>query len=229
MKLNIRDYTLDTFRGDLFGGVTSAVIALPVAFGVATGLGAAAGLYGAIGVGFFAAVFGGTRTQISGPTGPMTIAMAVVITTHASTVGEAFAVVVLGGLMQVLLGVLRMGRFVVYTPYVVVSGFMSGVGIIIMLMQLLPFLGLPPVSGGPVAVLAALPDALVKMNPSAVALGSVALGVAMLWPRRLAKYLPGLLVALLAGTVLSVLWLSDVSVIGTVGALRAARNTGGMA
>ena len=83
MQLNGRDYSLDTFRGGLFGGVTSAVVTLPVAlaFGVATGLGAAAGLYGAIGVGFFAAVFGGTRTQISGPTGPMTIAMAVVITT----------------------------------------------------------------------------------------------------------------------------------------------------
>ena len=111
-ELNGRDYSLETFRGDLFGGVTSAVVTLPVAlaFGVATGLGAAAGLYGAIGVGFFAAVFGGTRTQISGPTGPMTIAMAVAITTHASTPGEAFAVVVLGGLIQVLLGVLRMGR-----------------------------------------------------------------------------------------------------------------------
>ena len=218
MQLNGRDYSLDTFRGDLFGGVTSAVVTLPVAlaFGVATGLGAAAGLYGAIGVGFFAAVFGGTRTQISGPTGPMTIAMAVVITTHASTPGEAFAVVVLGGLIQVLLGVLRLGRFVVYTPYVVISGFMSGVGVIIMLLQVLPFLGRPPVGGGPVAVLRALPDALANMNPSAVALGSVALGVAVLWPRRLAKYLPGLLVALVSGTVLSVLWLSDVSVIGAV-------------
>ena len=216
--IRAKDYSLDTFRGDLFGGVTSAVVTLPVAlaFGVATGLGAAAGLYGAIGVGFFAAVFGGTRTQISGPTGPMTIAMAVVITTHASTPGEAFAVVVLGGLIQVLLGVLRMGRFVVYTPYVVISGFMSGVGVIILLMQVLPFLGLPPVAGGPVAVLRALPDALANMNPSAVALGSVALGVAVLWPPRLAKYLPSLLVALVAGTVLSVLWLSDVSVIGDV-------------
>ena len=218
MKLRGKDYALDTFRGDLFGGVTSAVVALPVAlaFGVVTGLGAEAGLYGAIGVGFFAAVFGGTRTQISGPTGPMTIAMAVVIATHAATPGEAFAVVVLGGLMQVLLGALRMGRFVVYTPYVVISGFMSGVGIIIMLMQILPFLGLPPVSGGPVGVLQALPGALGNINPRAVALGSVALGVAVLWPRRLARYLPGLLVALLAGTVLSVTWLSDVSVIGAV-------------
>ena len=214
----MKNYSLDTFRGDLFGGITSAVVALPVAlaFGVATGLGAAAGLYGAIGVGFFAAVFGGTRSQISGPTGPMTIAMAVVITTHASTVSEAFAVVMLGGLLQMLLGVLRMGRFVVYTPYVVISGFMSGVGIIIMLIQLMPFLGAPPVSGGPVAVLRALPDGLANMNPSAAALGTLALAVAVLWPRRLARFVPGLLMALVAGTLLSVLWLSDVSVIGEV-------------
>ena len=79
-----------------------------------------------------------------------------------------FAVVVLGGLIQVVLGVLRLGRFVVYTPYVVISGFMSGVGVIIMLLQVLPFLGRPPVGGGPVAVLRALPDALANMNPSAV-------------------------------------------------------------
>ena len=218
MKLNGKDYTLSTFRGDMFGGVTSAVVAMPVAlaFGVATGLGPAAGLYGAIGVGFFAAVFGGTRTQISVPTGPMTIAMAVVITTHASTIGEAFTVVVLSGFLQVLLGVFKIGRYVVYTPYVVISGFMSGVGFIIMFMQALPFLGLPPVSGGPLAVLGALPDGFVNANPSAVALALVGLAAAALWPRRLAKYVPGLLVALLAGTLLSVLWLNSVPVIGDV-------------
>ncbi len=95
MKLNGRDYTPNTFRGDLFGGLTSAVVALPVAlaFGVASGMGAAAGLYSVIAVGFFASVFGGTRSQISGPTGPMTIAMAVIITTHASTLPEALTVV----------------------------------------------------------------------------------------------------------------------------------------
>ena len=103
------NYGFDTFRGDLFGGITSTVVALPVslAFGVASGLGAAAGLYGAIAVGFFAAVFGGTRSQISGPTAPMAVAMAVIIASHASNLTEALAVVMLGGLLQVLLGVLR--------------------------------------------------------------------------------------------------------------------------
>ncbi len=212
------DYDLDTFRGDLFGGLTSAVVALPVAlaFGVASGMGAAAGLYSVIAVGFFAAVFGGTKSQISGPTGPMTIAMAVIITTHASTLAEALTVVVMGGLIQVLLGVLRMGRFVVYTPYVVISGFMSGVGLIIMLIQALPFLGLPPVAGGPMGAIRALPEAIQGMNGSAFGLGVVALAVAALWPRRMARYLPGLLVALLAGTALGVLWLTDVPVIGEI-------------
>ena len=212
------NYDLDTFRGDLFGGLTSAVVALPVAlaFGVASGMGAAAGLYSVIAVGFFAAVFGGTKSQISGPTGPMTIAMAVIVTTHASTLPEALAVVMLGGLIQVLLGALRMGRFVVYTPHVVISGFMSGVGLIIILIQALPFLGSPPAPGGPMGALRALPDAVGSMNASAFALASVALGVAALWPRRLARHLPGLLVALLAGTALGVLWLTDAPVIGEI-------------
>ncbi|MYC90269.1 MAG: SulP family inorganic anion transporter, partial [Gemmatimonadetes bacterium] len=85
-----RGYDAGALRGDIFGGLTSAVVALPVAlaFGIASGLGPAAGLYGAIAVGFFASVFGGTRSQISGPTAPMTVAMAVIVTTHASTLGE---------------------------------------------------------------------------------------------------------------------------------------------
>ena len=144
------DYDLNTFRGDLFGGITSTVVALPVslAFGVASGLGAAAGLYGAIAVGFFAAVFGGTRSQISGPTAPMAVAMSVIITSHASNLTEALTVVMAGGLLQVLFGVLGIGRFIAYTPHVVVSGFMTGIGIIVMLIQTLPFLGAPTASGG---------------------------------------------------------------------------------
>ena len=88
MKFN---YDLQTFRGDVFGGVTAAVVGLPVAlaFGVASGLGALAGIYGAIAVGFFAAVFGGTKSQISGPTGPMAVAMAVIVTSYANNLAEA--------------------------------------------------------------------------------------------------------------------------------------------
>ena len=209
-------YDLDTLRGDLFGGLTSAVVALPVslAFGVASGLGAAAGLYGAIAVGFFAAVFGGTRSQISGPTAPMAVAMAVIITSHSSNLTEALTVVMLGGLLQVLMGVLRFGRFVAYTPHVVVSGFMSGIGVIVMLIQILPFLGAPTALGGPMGAVRALPDALRDVNFNALAIAAATLIVGVLWPRRWTRFMPGPLIALIVGTLLGVLALRGVPVIG---------------
>ena len=213
-----RRYDLPTFRGDLFGGLTSAVVALPVAlaFGVASGLGAAAGMYSVIAVGFFASVFGGTRSQISGPTAPMTVAMAVIVTTHASTLGEAFAVVVLAGLLQVALGILRIGRFVVYTPHVVVSGFMSGIGIIIMLIQSLPFLGAPAPRGGAPGAIQALTATVRSVDFEALVLGVVTLAITVLWPRRFSRFVPPVLVALVAGTLLGVLWLSQAPVIGEI-------------
>ena len=211
-------YNLQTLRGDLFGGATSAVVALPVslAFGVASGLGAVAGLYGAIAVGFFAAVFGGNRFQMSGPTPSMTVAMAVVVTTHASTLSEAFTVVVLAGLMQIALGLLKTGRFVVYTPHAVISGFMSGIGVIVMLIQTLPFLGAAPAEGGPIGAMRALPAAVANMNGHALVIGAVTLATGILWPRRWSRLLPGPLVALLVGTTLGVLWLTDVPIIGAI-------------
>ena len=211
-------YDLQTFRGDLFGGLTSTVVALPVALalGVASGMGAVAGLHGAIAVGFFAAVFGGTRSQISGPTAPMTVAMTVILTTHASNLTEALTVVVLGGLLQMLLGLARVGRYVVYTPYVVVSGFMSGIGIIVILIQLLPLLGSPPTPGGALGAVRALPEALVALNWQALAVGLITLAAGVLWPRRLGRYLPGPLLALIVGTLLGVLWLGGAPVLGDV-------------
>ena len=111
------NYDLRTLRGDIFGGLTATIVALPVALalGLASGMGAAAGMYSAIAVGFFASVFGGTRCQISGPTGPMTVAMAVIVNTHASNLLETLAIVIMAGLFQIILGLLRIGRYVVYT------------------------------------------------------------------------------------------------------------------
>ncbi|MDE0533573.1 MAG: SulP family inorganic anion transporter [Albidovulum sp.] len=209
---------LDTLRGDFFGGVTSMVVALPVAlgFGIASGMGAAAGLYGAIAVGFFASVFGGTRSQISGPTAPMTVAMAVVLTSHASSLAEALTVVVLAGFLQVLLGVSKIGRFVAYTPHVVVSGFMSGIGVIIILMQSLPLLGASGATGGPMGAARALPAAVSGIDAGAFAIGATTLAVGFLWPQRLSRFAPGPLAALAAGTALGVLWFTEATVIGPI-------------
>lgn len=209
-------YTLQSLSGDVFGGITATVVALPIAlaFGVASGMGAAAGLYCAIALGFFAAVFGGTPTQISGPTGPTTVAMTVIVTSHASTLSEALTVVIMGGVIQVLLGLSRIGRFVVYTPHAVISGFMSGIGIIIILIQTLPFLGLAPSPDGPIGSIRAWPDAIADMNVQAVVIASLTLAVGLLWPKPVEKFLPAPLVALVVGTLIAIFWLSDVPVIG---------------
>ena len=145
-------------KGDAFGGITAGIVALPLAlaFGVSSGLGPTAGLYGAIFISFFAALFGGTSTQISGPTAPMTavsmIVIAGIIATNDGDVSKALPVILtvflLAGLMQVGLGVLGLGKYIRYIPYPVVSGFMTAIGVIILLTQILPSLGYYPKEDG---------------------------------------------------------------------------------
>ncbi|MEO1144708.1 MAG: SulP family inorganic anion transporter, partial [Cyanobacteria bacterium J06638_22] len=137
-----------SLRADLFGGVTTAIISLPLAlaFGVASGAGATAGLYGAVCVGFFAAFFGGTPTLISEPTGPMTVVMTAVISAAIASdpdngLAIAFTVVMLAGIFQILFGALRLGKYVTLMPYSVISGFMSGIGVILIILQIAPLLG----------------------------------------------------------------------------------------
>ena len=141
-------------RGDIFGGLTAGIVALPLAlaFGVSSGLGPMAGLYGAIFIGFFAALFGGTNTQISGPTAPMTaISMLVIAGIVAANNGDVsralpaiLAVFLLAGLIQIGLGALGLGKYIRYIPYPVVSGFMTAIGVIIILTQVLPAVGYYP-------------------------------------------------------------------------------------
>ncbi|WBX71447.1 SulP family inorganic anion transporter [Tenacibaculum retecalamus] len=139
------------FKGDLFGGITAGIVALPLAlaFGVSSGLGSSAGLYGAIFIAFFAALFGGTDTQISGPTAPMTaVSMVVVAGILAANDGDInkampaiLTVFLLAGLFQILLGILGLGKYIRYIPYPVVSGFMTAIGLIILITQILPSVG----------------------------------------------------------------------------------------
>ncbi|WP_350293266.1 SulP family inorganic anion transporter [uncultured Croceitalea sp.] len=141
-------------KGDLFGGITAGIVALPLAlaFGVSSGLGPSAGLYGAIFIAFFAALFGGTNTQISGPTAPMTavsmIAIASIIALNDGDISKALPIILtvflLAGLMQIALGGLGLGTYIKYIPYPVVSGFMTAIGIIILVTQILPAVGYYP-------------------------------------------------------------------------------------
>ena len=151
---NILDLDFSNFRGDLFGGITAGIVALPLAlaFGVSSGLGPSAGLYGAIFVSFFAALFGGTNTQISGPTAPMTaVSMVVIAGIIAGLDGDInkalpviLTVFLLAGLMQIGLGAIGLGKYIKYIPYPVVSGFMTAIGVIILVTQILPSLGYYP-------------------------------------------------------------------------------------
>ena len=199
--------------------MTAAVVALPLslAFGEASGLGAIEGLYGAIVVGMLAALLGGSKTQISGPTAPLSVAMAVVFFDYADEdLSKALAIVALAGLIQVLMGALRLGSYVAYTPYAVVSGFTSAVGMIIIVVQVLPFLGTGVAEGGALTSLRAWPDAIGDTDLSALMLGLVTLAVCVFWPQQLKKFLPPSVAALIVGTLLGVLWLSDAPIIGDV-------------
>lgn len=210
---------LQVLRGDVFGGLTAAVVALPLslAFGVASGLGAVAGLYGAIVVGLLGALLGGSKTQISGPTAPLSVAMAVVFVDYANQdLGKALAIVALAGLIQVLMGALRLGSYMAYTPYAVVSGFTSAVGLIIILVQFLPLLGSEVALGGALKSLRSWPEAVSNVDPSALALGLASLAICIFWPERFRKFMPPSVAALLIGTLLAVLWLSDVSTLAEV-------------
>ena len=141
-------------KGDFFGGLTAGIVALPLAlaFGVSSGLGPSAGLYGAIFVSFFAALFGGTDTQISGPTAPMTAVSMVVIggliAINDGDVAKALPAIltifILSGLMQICLGVIGFGKYIKYIPYPVVSGFMTAIGVIIIITQIAPAVGYYP-------------------------------------------------------------------------------------
>jgi SulP family sulfate permease len=147
-------FNLKHFKGDLFGGITAGIVALPLAlaFGVSSGLGPSAGLYGAIFIGFFAALFGGTDTQISGPTAPMiAVAMVMIAGIVASFDGDVskalpviLTVFLMAGLFQVGLGLLGVGQYIKYIPYPVVSGFMTAIGVIILITQILPSVGYYP-------------------------------------------------------------------------------------
>ncbi len=209
-------------RGDIYGGLTAGVIALPLALamGVASGLGPIAGLYGAIFVGFFAAFFGGTEPQVSGPTGPMTVVVAGLIaslTAIPGMEGQAaliFTAIFLAGVIQIIMGLLKLGEFIRLVPYPVISGFMSGIGGIIIILQIGPMLGHPSPAGTVDAILYA-PTAMAAINPMALILGIMTLIIALKWPKKLGKYVPGPLVALIIGTLVSLV-VGNAPVLGDV-------------
>lgn len=210
-------------RGDLFGGLTAAIVALPLAlaFGVQSGMGAIAGLYGAIALGIFAALFGGTNTQISGPTGPMAVVASAVIAGEIAiygsleaAIGTIVATFVLAGIFQIIMGVSRIGQYIRYMPYPVISGFMSGIGIIIIIMQIFPFFGLSSPKSI-VDIVASLGDIMGTVNVHAVLLAVATIIIIYNFPK-ITKSVPSALVALIGLTLLSTLLNLNVPIIGDI-------------
>jgi len=211
MQMQILNHiSTNNLKGDWWGGLTAAIIALPMAltFGVASGAGPEAGLWGAVLVGLFAALFGGTPTLISEPTGPMTVVMTAVIANLTARDPEnglamAFTVVMMAGVFQILLGVLRLGRYITQMPYTVISGFMSGIGFILIVLQLGPALGQQGPPGGVMGTLQNLPQLVGGTQPLELLLAVITVAILWFWPQSLKKFVPPQVVALVLGTILS--------------------------
>ncbi len=204
-------------KGDIFGGLNAGIVALPVAlgFGVVAGLEPIHGLYGAIFLGFFAAIFGGTKTLISNPTGPMAVVTAEIVAGLAmrAKVPDGASVVdrlevifpyllvifLVAGLMQILFGVVRLGKFVSYIPTPVISGFMSGIGVIIIINQIKSFLGVDAPVKGSLNILLALPELVTKADFTSVLLASTTIAIIYLFPK-ITKAVPSTLVAIVVVT-----------------------------
>ncbi|MCZ8190468.1 MAG: SulP family inorganic anion transporter [Microcystis sp. LE19-338.1B] len=200
----------DNLRGDIFGGLTAAIVSLPLAlaFGVASGAGAIAGLYGAVCVGFFAALFGGTPTLISEPTGPMTVVMTAIVASLTAKNPElglamAFTVVMLAGIFQILFGIFKMGKYITLMPYSVISGFMSGIGVILIILQIPPFLGQAAPKGGVLGTVQKIPELISNINPPEAILGAITLAIIFLMPSKFKRFVPPQLLALVIGTLIS--------------------------
>ncbi|GAB4213378.1 MAG: SulP family inorganic anion transporter [Synechococcales cyanobacterium] len=209
----------DNLRGDLFGGVTAAIVSLPLAltFGVASGVGPIGGLYGAICVGFFAALFGGTPTLISEPTGPMTVVMTAIVAGLTANdpdngLAMAFTVVMMAGVFQIVFGLFRLGKYITLMPYSVISGFMSGIGVILIILQIAPFLGQAAPKGGVLGTLTAIPQLITQANPTEVLLGGMTLAIIFFIPKKIKRLVPPQLIALIIGTVVSLVVFPDVDI-----------------
>ncbi|MGD9623248.1 MAG: SulP family inorganic anion transporter [Arcobacter sp.] len=208
---------MNRVKNDIFAGITAAIVALPLAlaFGVASGLGAIAGLYGAIILGFFAALLGGTPTQISGPTGPMTVVIAGTIAIFPNDISSVMTVIFLAGLMQISFGIVGIGKWIKYIPYPVISGFMCGIGVIIIILQINPFLGVDSYTSI-IYTVTHLLDTFGKINYEAVILATLTLIIMFLTPKKISKIIPPALIALVSMTFLSIFLSFQVKVIGEI-------------
>ena len=198
------NYGLSDLRGDVFGGLTAGGIvpALAIGLGIISGLGAAAGQHGALAVCVFVALFGGTRGMLGGLNIAVAIVMAVVVADYADTLAQAATIGILAGLIQIGFSLLRLGRYASFVPASLLSGFLTAVGILIIVKQSLPVLGGAQATGSIIDTVASWPEALRAVNFEALALTAICLATAVVWRGRLARLAPPFFAALVVGVLL---------------------------
>ena len=210
------NYGLSDLRGDFLGGAAAAGVTIPVCtgYGVISGLGAAAGLYGAVAVGIFASLFWGTRGMTYGPNILIAVTMAVVVTEYADSLAQAATIGILAGLIQILFGFLGLGRYASYIPVSLTSGFFTAFGILLITKQILIALGSSPDNGSVIDVMRDLPEAIVNVNWDALILTVICLALSVLWRGWFLRLSPTSFVLLTAGILGGVLWFQDAPVVG---------------
>ena len=211
------NYGLGNLRGDVFGGITAGSIALPTAigYGVISGLGPVAGLYGALAVSFFAGIFGGTRGLTSGPNILVTLTMAVVVAEYATSIEEAITVGLLAGLLQIAFGLFGIGRYVSYIPFSLTAGFFTAFGFLLILKQGLLALGASP-AGSAADSIRAVPSAIAEVQVQALALSVFCVALGLLWRGRLLRIAPAPFVVLVVGTIVGASLLRQAPTIGEI-------------
>ena len=204
-------------KNDILAGITVAIVALPLAlaFGVVSGAGAISGLYGAIILGFFAALLGGVSVQVSGPTGPMTVVTASAIAAFPGDFASVMAVVFFTGLIQISFGIIDLGKWIKFIPYPIISGFMCGIGVIIIILQINPLLGLET-NSSIIYIITNLFDNLKNINYEALFVGFVTILIMFFTPKKISKIVPSALIALFVVTIISVFLGLNVATIGEI-------------
>ncbi|MCP4395427.1 MAG: SulP family inorganic anion transporter [Alphaproteobacteria bacterium] len=214
----IHGFDRNNLKGDIFGGIMSAIVALPLAlaFGVTTGAGPVAGLYSAILIGFFSALFGGTPAHVSGPTVPTAILMTGFLAHFSGNPAAAFTMVILAGIFQISFGALKLGKYAAFVPFSVISGFMSGVGVLVIILQIPSILGYAHIIHEASSSLTISNGMLSSPNAGALTLGGITLFILLFTPKVIRKWLPPTFVALVVGTLLSIFFLPEVPVLGEI-------------
>lgn len=212
--LSLSHFNKHTIKGDIFGALTSTIVALPfaLAFGVTSGAGASAGIYCAVITGLFASIFGGTNQQISGPNTGLTVAMVAILTSFIAQFPEngvalAFTVVSLAGVFQILFGFFKLGKYFILVSYPVISGFTSGIGVLIILSQIEPLFGV------------SLDDVNLAINSllnPTMFLGTMCLLVLFFWPQKYSKIVPASIIVVIGATVFYILTGVNLPVVGAI-------------